>query len=124
MPKSRGHWKNRGMAQDANNGGLKIRGLKTDDIFLMVNDPLRRAIIRSLADGSMKVSADLGGPSGGRRHNKLKHIAALCKAGILVQKENPKDARTPLYALSPIVDVRREDNMLIVDFGRYRMRLD
>ena len=112
------------MAQDANNRRLKISGLNTDKIFLILNDPLRRAVIRSLADGSMKVSADLGGPSGGRRHNKLKHLAAMCRAGILVQKENPKDARAPLYALNPVVDVRSEDNVLIVDFGRYRMRLD
>jgi hypothetical protein len=109
------------MPQDANNAALNFQQFDADEVFLMIDDPFRRRAIWSLALGEMKVAADLCGP-GRKRHSALKHLAALCKAGIFVQKENPKDARAPFYTLSPKVAVRKEENSLVVGFGRYRLR--
>ncbi len=109
------------MAPDANNTALNFQQFDADEVFLMIDDSFRRRAVRALALGEMKVAADLTGP-GKKRHTTLKHLAALCKAGILVQKENPKDARAPFYALSPKVGVRKEGNSLIVDFGRCQLR--
>ena len=99
----------------------RFRHFDTDEVFLMVSDPFRRAVIRALATGGMKVASDLSWAGGIRRHNKLKHLAALCQAGILVQKENPKDARAPFLALAPSVIVRKTENSLVVDFGCCRL---
>ncbi len=103
LPNLRSHLKIIVMAQEqpTDTTALKIRHFDTDEVFRMINDPFRRAVIRALAAGGMKTASDLGWGPGMRRHNKLKHLAALCKAGILVQKENLKDARQCLFGLSP-----------------------
>ncbi|MDB6029421.1 MAG: hypothetical protein JWM68_5644, partial [Verrucomicrobiales bacterium] len=93
------------MAQDGNNTGLKIRRWDADEVYLMVNDPMRRRIIRAFANGGWKMALELGVGPGNKRHTLLKHFKVLCKAGILVQKENPNDLRQPLYALVPSVVV-------------------
>ena len=108
--------------QPTNTTALKIRHFDTDEVFLMINDPFRRAVIRALATGGMKVATDLGWAKGIQRHNKLKHLAALCKAGILVQKENPKDARQPLFGLAPSAVVCQTENVLTVEFGCCMLR--
>ena len=111
------------MAQDnaATTTNLKVRPFNPDTVFLMVNDPFRRSVIGALANGGMKTVAELRGPSG-TKHNQMKHIAALCKARILVRKENTREVRKPFFGLGPGVIVRREENVLIVDLGYCRLR--
>ena len=105
------------MAQDTNNPGLKVRRWDADDVYLMVNDPLRRRIIRALANGGWKMALELGGGPGNRRHTVLKHFKVLCKSGILIQKENQNDLRQPLYALVSSVVVCQTEDAVTVDFG-------
>ena len=103
--------------QPTNTTALKVRHFDADEVFLMISDPFRRAVIRALAHGGMKVAADLGWAKGIGRHNKLKHLAALCKAGMVVQKENPNDRRQPLFGLSPSAVVCRTEKAVTVEFG-------
>jgi hypothetical protein len=114
------------MPQDhtAKTTGFTVRPFNTDKVFLMVSDPFRRRVIRSLAGGEMKLASDLGSPSGTKRHNQLKHLTALCNAGILVQKENPRDGRKPLFALASSVVVCKGANSLTIGFGRCMLRFD
>ncbi|MDB6027382.1 MAG: hypothetical protein JWM68_3605 [Verrucomicrobiales bacterium] len=91
-------------------------------LFLMVNDPMRRRIIRALVNGGWKTALELGVGPGSRRHTVLKHFTVLSQAGILVRQENPKDARQPLYALSPTAAVCKAENSFTVDFGRGMIR--
>jgi hypothetical protein len=65
----------------------------------------------------MKTSLDLNAASGLKRHTYLKHIALLCEAGLLIQKENQQDRRKPLYALPPSAVTIRTNDSLTVDFG-------
>src|SRR4051812_48602755 len=104
------------MAQEANNAGLKSQ-LDTDEIFRMVNDPHRRKIIRSLADGGWKTALDVNAGSGRKRHGSLKHLTVLCNAGLLVKKDNPNDLRQPLFALAPEMTISRSAEVLTVGFG-------
>ncbi len=96
---------------------LKKRHFNTDKMFRVVNDPCRRHIIRALAVGGMKTAFEINGGSGKKRHAYLKHFTILCKAGVIVRKENPKDARKPLFALSPHATVCRDEKCFTVDFG-------
>ncbi|MDB6027652.1 MAG: hypothetical protein JWM68_3875 [Verrucomicrobiales bacterium] len=110
------------MAQDANNVGLKIRRWDADTVFRVVNDPMRRRIIRALAGGGWKTALELGVGPGSRRHTVLKHFTVLCKSGIVVRKENPQDARKPLHGLAPGVVVCQGEKSFTVDFGRGMIR--
>jgi hypothetical protein len=93
-----------------------------DTVFLMINDPVRRSVIHGLAHGQYVVLSTLSAGAGSSRSNYLKHITALCDAGVIVRKENPKNVRQPLFALSPKAVVCKSGDRLTIDFGCYTLR--
>ncbi|MBA4147049.1 MAG: helix-turn-helix transcriptional regulator [Verrucomicrobia bacterium] len=101
---------------------LKVRRWKTDDVFLMLKDPFRQQILRSLANGEAKTGMELNAASGRTRHTYLKHLTALCKVGLLVKKENQNDRRLLLYGLAPGVSVCNTDDGMTMDFGCCMLR--
>ena len=103
--------------------GLKKRPFPADDVFLMLHDPFRRTVIRSLANGEMKTASELGGGTGLSRQAFGKHLQAMCDAGFLVKKENRADARIPLLGLAPTVVVCKTEDSTIVDLGCAKLRL-
>ena len=103
--------------------GLKVRSFDTDAVFAMLNDPVRRRIILSLANGGMKTAEDIGAGTGMRRPTYLKQLRVLCEAGLLVKKENPDHGRKPLFGLAAAVVVCKSDDCMTVDFGRGMLRV-
>ena len=97
--------------------GLKVRPFKANDVFLMLDHPFRRKILQSLATGGPKLASELGVGAGFKRHTYLKQFTVLMEGGFIVQKENPQDARKPLYALAPTVVACKTGNTITVDFG-------
>ncbi len=114
-----------GMAQEQlpKNLPLKVRRWKTDEVFLMLKEPFRQQILRSLAGGEAKTAVELNGASGRTRHAYLKHLTALFDVGMLVKKANPDDRRRPLYALAPGVAVRAVEGGTTMDFGCCMLRI-
>jgi len=102
---------------------LKVRRWVPKEVFRLLSDPFRRRVILSLANGEMKTAMELNAASGMKRHTYLKHLSLLCKAGFLLQKQNAKDRRQPLYTLSPGISVCKSNEEFTVDFGCCVLRL-
>src|SRR4051794_19204434 len=79
---------------------LKVRRWNTDEVFLMLKEPVRQQILRALFAGEGKTAMDLNSASGKTRHAYLKHLNAMFDAGFLVKRKNSDDGRQPLYALA------------------------
>jgi hypothetical protein len=96
---------------------LKVRRFNSKEVFFLFGHPMRRRILQSLASGKMKTAIDTLPGAGARRHTYLKQFSILCKAGVLIQKENPNDGRRPLYQLAPGVVVCVTTDSFTLDFG-------
>ena len=104
--------------------GLKVRHFDTDEVYFLLSERFRVQMIRALSDGQMRTAVNLNGASGRKRHAYTRHIAALCKGGLLVKKDNPNNGREPLYGLSPHAVLCRTDRCTTVDFGCAMLRFN
>ncbi len=106
----------------AENPSGKTPRWNEDLIFSAMVEHVRRHLLVALATG----------PKDGRElkeivrksfPNTLKHLALLCKAGLVIKKENSSDGRKPFYALNPEIPPVVTDTLLILDFKDYLFRL-
>ena len=104
--------------------GLKKRPFPANDVFLMLHDPFRRRVIRSLANGEMKTASELGGGTGLSRQAFAKHLQLMCDTGFIVKKENRSDARKPIFGLAPAVVVCKTEDSTMVNLGCAKLRLE
>ena len=94
-----------------------------DQIFSMLAEPARRAVLRSLAPSKPKAATDLRGATRLRLDATLKHLSAMRAAGLLVTAPDPSDGRRMLYALAPSVPVVKSPTGVVIDFGCCVLRL-
>lgn len=88
-----------------------------DEIFRMLSEPSRRRVLLALAGGAALPAAGLTGTAGLRVDATLKHLTALCQAGMLSAALDPQDKRRMLYRLTPSVPVVRTATGTAIDFG-------
>jgi hypothetical protein len=87
-------------------------------IFPIVADPVRRALLRSLALGGPQAATQLAPGARRRLDATLKHLLALRTAGLVTQSPDPGDKRRQFYALAPAVPLRRTpEGGAEMDFG-------
>ena len=96
---------------------------KPDEIFSVLAEPARRAILRSLALGKPKAASELRGATSLRLDATLKHLAAMRSAGLLVTAPDSTDGRRMLYSLAPSVPVVKSPEGVVIDFGCCVLRL-
>ena len=101
-------------------------------IFDALRESVRRQLLLSMAKNSFLPASEhhLSRPGGrldksahGKVDYVLKHLAVMRKAGLVIQKENPRDGRRALYGLSPNVPVTVTEEFVIVDFGFIMFRI-
>jgi DNA-binding transcriptional ArsR family regulator len=114
-------WKSVGMASETPTTVGTVSPWDTDELLVLLSDPLRRQIICSLAAGPKPASETSS--AGRNRHVYHRHFTRLRKAGIIIRKEKAKDRRKPLYYLDPRIAIGRADGILTVNFGRGQMRI-
>ena len=96
---------------------LKVRPWDEDTVFTVLSDPMRRRILGLLSRHKPMTAMELNALTGGTRPALIKHLTCMCTLGVVLQKENPKDRRQPLYALSSSVVICETDEFLSVDLG-------
>ncbi|MDB6028857.1 MAG: hypothetical protein JWM68_5080 [Verrucomicrobiales bacterium] len=100
-----------------------------DLIFSVLSDPIRRAIIVSLARKGPQTAAALApaGPGGNfmmvRLNRVVKTLAALREAGLVVIIPNPGDGRKQMYSLAPGMTVTKTETGCLLDFSFGLLRL-
>jgi DNA-binding transcriptional ArsR family regulator len=94
-----------------------------DKIYAALGDPVRRRLLLALARGGPQPGAQLMGGVRHRLSATLKHLAAMRAAGLVVMRENPRDGRKLLYALSAAVPVTKTETGAVIDFGFCLLRL-
>jgi len=89
-----------------------------DQIFSILADPSRRHILLTLSRCKPSPASVIRDWVHRRLDATLKHLAAMCSAGLLVTSPDPTDGRRTLYALAPSVPVvKTPDGAVTIDFG-------
>lgn len=93
-------------------------------IFFVLNDEIRRKVLRELAQRGPKPANELSGGVARTPDVVLKHLVTLRTAGLITMHPNPSDRRRSIYALSPDFPMTTTPEGKVVDFGFCILRLD